>query len=204
MRRIVLGILGVVLVASAASAQSVDEVGYVQGFGGLTFGTAKSGGVFGGEVGINIIENVQIYGTVGQFTNVTPQAVQDALDDIYEPQCEIIFEANCEAEATSRMTFVTFGGKYLFDTGGNVRPYVAAGVGFARIKLKIEEIDFGDITDEFVDDDSDTSGLFEVGGGITVPVGGNMQVDAGYRLLKIFEDDSDLVSRVYGGFGIRF
>jgi len=205
MRRIGLAVLALALTASAASAQGTsDETGYVQGFGGFSFGTAKSGGVFGGEVGVNVMENLQVYGTIGRFTNITPDSLQDALDNDFEPACEDIFQANCEAEAKVRATFLTAGVKYLFPTASGIRPYVAGGLGFVSYKIKIEEVDFGDITDEFTDDPSDTSAVFEIGGGVAVPVGTNMQFDAGYRLLKIFEDETDPVSRVYGGFGIRF
>jgi opacity protein-like surface antigen len=44
---------------------------------------------------------------------------------------------------------------------------------------------------------------FELGGGLMIPVGARGFVDAGYRYTRINGPDIN-VSRVYGGFGVRF
>jgi len=178
---------------SSASAQSAGS-GYVQGFGGFLHGSDATTPMFGAEVGVEVIDNLAIFGNVGLGLNVFPDDEQDALQD----GCDLI---DVECDATARLTFLTGGAKYLFPTGGAVRPYAAAGLGMARLSVKIEAED-EDITDEvIVGDPSSTEALLEVGGGIELPVGGSGKLDVGYRLMKILEDDSDVAHRIYVGFG---
>lgn len=199
MQRTIVGILAVLLMASAASAQTGSGSGYVQGFAGVLRAPDKTTGLFGGEVGFEVIDNLAVFGNIGFGLNIFPDDELDALQD----ECDAV---GADCDATARLTFATGGAKYLFPTGTTVRPYAAGGVGVARRSVKIEA-DGDDITDDVEDlvgELSDTSGLLEVGGGIELAVGGNGMVDIGYRLMKVFEDDSDVGHRVYGGFGWRF
>jgi opacity protein-like surface antigen len=181
---------------SSASAQSAGN-GYVQGFGGFLHVPDKTTPVIGAEVGFEVIENLAIVGNVGFGLNVFPDDELDTLQD----ECDFI---GVECDATARLTFLTGGAKYLFPTGGAVRPYAAGGLGMARVSIKIEADD-EDITDELiVGDPSSTDALFEVGGGIELPVGESGKLDVGYRLMKIFEEDSDIGHRISVGFGWRF
>jgi opacity protein-like surface antigen len=179
-----------------ASAQSNGN-GYVQGFGGFVHDSDTTTPMFGAEVGFEVIDNLAIFGNVGLGLNVFPDDELDALQD----ECDFI---GVECDATARLTFLTGGAKYFFPTGGAARPYAAGGVGIARLSVKIEADD-EDITDDVVvGDSSSTEGLLEVGGGIELPVGGNGNVDVGYRLMKIFEEDSGVAHRIHVGFGWRF
>jgi opacity protein-like surface antigen len=181
---------------SSASAQSTGS-GYVEGFGGFLHGSDATTPMFGAEVGFEVIDNLAIFGNVGLGLNVFPDDELDVLQD----DCDVI---GVECDATARLTFLTGGVKYLFPTGGAVRPYAAGGLGIARLSIKIEADD-EDITDDvIVGDASSTEGLLEVGGGIELPVGSNGKLDVGYRLMKIFEEDSDVAHRVQVGFGWRF
>jgi opacity protein-like surface antigen len=181
---------------SSASAQSAGS-GYVQGFGGFLHVADKTTPVFGAEVGFEVIDNLAIFGNVGLGLNIFPDDELDALQD----ECDF---SGVECDATARLTFLTGGAKYFFPSGAAVRPYAAGGLGMARLSIKIEADD-EDITDDvIVGDPSGTEALLEVGGGIEVPVGGNGKLDVGYRLMKTFEDDSDLGHRISAGFGWRF
>jgi opacity protein-like surface antigen len=181
---------------SSASAQSAGS-GYVQGFGGFMRVDDKTTPAFGAEVGFEIIDNLAIFGNVGLGLNIFPDDELDALQD----DCDAI---GVDCDATARLTFLTGGAKYFFPTGSAVRPYAAGGLGMARLSIKIEADD-EDITDDvIVGDPSSTEGLLEVGGGIELPVGGNGKLDVGYRLMKIFEEDSDIGHRISVGFGWRF
>ena len=181
---------------SLASAQSAGS-GYVQGFGGFLHGSDATSPMFGAEVGFEVIDNLAIFGNVGLGLNVFPDDEQDALQD----ECDLI---GAECDATARLMFLTGGAKYLFPTGGAVRPYAAGGLGMARLSVKIEADD-EDITDDVIaGDPSSTEALLEVGGGIELPVGDSGKLDVAYRLMKIFEDDSDVGHRFHVGFGWRF
>jgi len=103
------------------------------------------------------------------------------------------------------------GVKYRVPTSSSVRPYVLGGAGFGSIKARVTEAKLGDITDLLVADGdvnrSDlqaTKFLFEMGGGVEIPVG-PMYVDTGYRFGKFVGVDEPInVSRAYAGVGYRF
>jgi opacity protein-like surface antigen len=181
---------------SSASAQSTES-GYVQGYGGFLHGSDATTPVFGAEVGFEVIDNLAIFGNVGLGLNVFPDDELDVLQD----DCDLI---GVECDATARVTFLTGGVRYLFPTGGAVRPYAAGGLGMARLSVKIEADDEDITEDVIVGDPSSTEALLEVGGGIELPVASSGRIDVGYRLMKIFEDDSDVAHRIQVGFGWRF
>lgn len=200
MRRFVTVLVGSLTLSlgaiDSASAQSAGGA-YVQGFGGFLHVPEKTTPVIGAEVGFEVIDNLAIFGNVGVGLNVFPGDELDALED----ECDFM---GVECDATARLTFLTGGAKYFFPIGAPVRPYAAGGLGMARVSIKIEADD-DDITDDVVvGDPTGTDALLEVGGGIEVPVGGRGMIDVGYRLMKIFEDDSDVGHRVSVGFGWRF
>ena len=191
-----------VLIAANANAQ---ERGYVQGVGGLTFQSEVSG-LFGGEFGVNVHPNIQIYGQAGRMLNILPKSVQDDLDDAGQA-LRILTGDRWEFDGKAPATYFGGGLKFLIPTNAAVRPYAVAGVGVASVKGSIKEIDLGEILDDLVDegfvDEDDVRGTefaVELGGGVVVPVG-RAQVDLGYRFMRIGEAN---VSRVVGGLGIRF
>lgn len=199
-------IIAAVMCVLAASAAQAQEKGYVQGVGGLTFQSEVSG-LFGGEFGVNVHPSVQIYGQVGRMLNILPKSVQDDLDDAAQ---ELTFFTGDRWEFDGKVPATYFGGgiKVLVPTGSAVRPYILGGVGMANMKASIKEIDLGEIVDDLVDegylDEDDVRGTqfaFELGGGLVIPVGARLQVDAGYRFMRISEVN---VSRFVGGFGVRF
>lgn len=193
MRRIALAVLGMALMAGAASAQTAPSSSYVEAVGGLTFGTDKSSATIGGEYGFNLNERLTIYGQVSQAFNILSGDQADVV--------EFFCATDCDPKVSA--TFVTAGVKYYFPLASGLRPYAAGGVGFVRTKFSADR-NLNDILDRLDIDRSQTNGVFEVGGGLDIPVGANTKVDVGYRLAKLFEDDTDPVHRVYGGFGWSF
>lgn len=196
MTRVVAFVFGILLTASVVSAQSV----YVQGFGGLLRVPDKTTPVVGGEFGVGVLPNLVLFGNAGLGFNIVPE---DDLDD-FEDLCRA---GGVDCDARVRALFGTGGAKYLFDLGGKVRPYAAVGVGAIRTSTKIEA-DGDDITD-LVEDDlgediDETNGLLEVGGGLQIDLAPNVFFDAGYRLMKVFEDDADLAHRFVVGLAWKF
>jgi opacity protein-like surface antigen len=199
-------IMVAVMCVLAASAAQAQDRGYAQGMSGLTF-QSEASGLFGGEFGVNVHRDVLIYGQVGRMLNILPKSVQDDLDDAAQ---ELTFLTGSRWEFDGKVPATYFGGgiKVLVPTGTAVRPYVLGGIGMANMKASIREIDLGEILDDLVDagflDEDDVRGTqfaFELGGGLVIPVGARLQVDAGYRFMRISEVN---VSRFVGGFGVRF
>lgn len=193
MRRIAMAVLGMALIAGSASAQTTAGSSYVEGLGGLTFGTDKTSATIGGEYGYNLNERLTVYGNVSHAFNVLSGDQADIVS--------VFCPTDCDPKVSA--TFVTGGVKYYFPTSSGLRPYAAGGVGFARLKFSADK-SINDILDRLDIDRSETKGLFEIGGGLELPVGTNTKVDVGYRLAKIFQDDTDPVHRIYGGFGWTF
>jgi opacity protein-like surface antigen len=113
-----------------------------------------------------------------------------------------------EFTVTAPAFFGTVGVRYLVPTGAAARPYLQGGVGFANVRFKVEEIDFGDVTDDLVDDgylddDQINKLAIELGGGVIVPIG-RVYFDAGYRFIKLTDAENINISRAYAGFGVRF
>jgi opacity protein-like surface antigen len=197
MRRTAGALMGVMLMAGTGSAQTTDSSGYVAGFAGLARVNQTTSGLFGGEAGFAVTETLEVFGNVGYALNIFPDAEREVLVDGCAP---IV----CDAKA--RMTFFTGGARYSFKAGTALRPYVAAGVGAAHVSITVEADgeDISEDVEDIVGDLTSTNGLFEVGGGIDLPVGANGKIDIGYRLMKLFEEDSDAAHRFYAGFGWKF
>lgn len=190
MKRVVIGFVSamtVVLMAGSASAQEAGG-GYISALGGFTFGgDTKTSPLIGAEGGYAITNELTAYGQLGLSLNMLDKG------DL-EDQCP-----RCDIDASARFTFLTGGVKYAFPLSGSAfRPYVAGGVGFGRLGLKVE-VDGDELADE-----SSTEGLFEFGGGIVIPIGTSNKLDIAYRAMKIFEDDTDVLHRVYASFGWIF
>ena len=199
-------IIAAVVALLIATSSHAQDKGYVQGVGGLTFQSEISG-LFGGEVGVNITRDVQIYGQVGRMINILPKSIQDDLDDAAQ-SLTVLTGDRWQFDGKIPATYFGGGVKLLIPTGARVRPFVTAGVGAATMKASIKEIDLGEILDDLIDegfiDEGDVRGTefaFEFGGGLSIPVGVRMQIEGGYRLMRI---SSINVSRFVGSVGIRF
>lgn len=191
--------------SSGVSAQTTPRT-YASGVAGVTFGT-ESDLMFGGEFGGNVTETIQLFGEVGLMRNVLPRHIQDGLDELADILTLTTGDL-WEFDATVRNTYFGGGVRVMFPRR-ELRPYLLGGLGVAALRLKVTELDFGDITDELVEDGdldnaSETKPMVSLGGGIMVPVGGSTFVDLGYRFHKVFTEESVNISRLYGALGFRF
>jgi opacity protein-like surface antigen len=193
------------LLPGVAVAQS-DTRSYVMGNGGVTFGT-ETAPMVGAQFGTSLGSSLQLYAGGGYYDNVLPGGVQTDLDQAAEALTTVT-GLPWEFDAKARAFCVSGGARYLFDTGSAMRPYVSAGAGFANLKVRVSEVDLGDITEDFVeaglDDATTTKPLVEFGGGVAVPIGGHLYLDAGYKFIKIIDADGANISRAMVGFGARF
>jgi hypothetical protein len=88
-----------------------------------------------------------------------------------------------------------------------VRPYGVGGfgVGYSKLKVKALGMDFSDVlADEFGEDSlSYTKPMFEVGGGVAIPIG-RFYIDASYRFRKALNIDDINMSGIYVGGGVSY
>ena len=187
------------------SVVSAQERGHVAGVVGVTFQT-QSDGVFGGEVAVNVHPILQLYGGVNLMQNVLPRSVQADLDELSQgltTATGTVWDFNASARAVTGVGGV----RLRLPTGSAWRPYALAGAGIANLKLKVSEIDLGDITDDVAQelgaDASTTRPFLELGGGLEIPVGA-LFIDAGYRFGRIVADDGLNMSRVHFSIGANF
>lgn len=198
-------VIGVFCVMTASSAYA-QEGRYVMGVGGVTFGTETSA-VFGAEGGVRMRPNLVVFGEVGRMLNITPQDVQDDLDDAAELlELETGFPWSFDSKIPA--TYFGAGAKYLIPSNGAMNFYVAGSIGVARLTAEIEEEDLGDIVDDLIDegflDEDDvraTKIYFALGGGVEGNIGTRGMFDVGYRFVKISDAN---VSRLTAGVGVRF
>lgn len=185
-------VVAAMLVALPLSA-SAQERGFAAGHVGVTF-QSETALVFGGEFGGAIIPGVAVYGGVGRMQDAMPNDIQDVLD---------ILGTGVEASIPA---FFAMGGVRAGMPTGPIRPYGVFGAGFAQLSADFEYLG-RDITalveDELGESLSETEFAFELGAGVVIPAGSKAFVDAGYRYMRITGSDIN-VSRVYGGFGVRF
>lgn len=170
-----------------------QDRGFVAGQVGVSF-QSETAPVFAGEFGGNIVPSVAIYGTVGRMQDALPNDIQDVLD---------LISAGIDA---SIPTFYGMGGVRAGAPTGPVRPYGVFGVGIAHLSAKIEYLGRNItslIEDELGESLTSNELAFEFGGGVMIPAGSKGFVDAGFRYTRINGADIN-VSRVYGGFGVRF
>lgn len=183
--------------------------GYAMAIGGLTFGT-EAAPLAGGEVAGMVTPWLAVYGTFGYHHNVLPAYIQDAFDDL-STLLSLATGEDWQFTMRTRAWYGLGGAKVFIPTGSTVRPYALGGIGFARLTTTIREIDLGDVTDDIVDlsglDDDDlnpTKPLWEVGGGVSIPLG-RAYVDAGYRYRRLIDVGEPFnISGVYGGVGVSF
>jgi opacity protein-like surface antigen len=207
MRRLLDVLLGAA-VFLAIGTPAWAQGGFVHGLGGVTFGT-ETGPVFGGGGGFNFGQSLQLFGEFGRMGNVLPTQMQEDLDeftDLLSDETGLTVTIDAKVPAIYGMG----GLRYTIPTGGRVRPYVEAAVGFARLSLDIEAevggIDLSElIEDEVGLDETATETLLVLGGGINIAVNDTLGLDFGYRWNGIFTEDPMInASEVYGGVRINF
>jgi Outer membrane protein beta-barrel domain len=196
--------LAVILVLVAASAQAGDR-GFVQGVGGVTFMSDRSG-VFGGEAAFHVTPDLVVFGQAGRMTNVLPRDIQEDIDGA-AALLESFTGRTWHFDAAIRATYVGGGARYFVPAGPRVRLYVTGGAAMIRYAGSLRERELGDVLDEAVSlgiiESGDVEGTeigYEAGGGVLIPAG-RMQVDAGYRLMNVRGVN---ISRAVVGAGFRF
>lgn len=178
------------LIPSSSSAQ---DRGFVSGQAGVSF-QSETATVFAGEFGVNVAPAVAVYGTVGRMQDALPNDIQDLLD---------LLDVGIDASVPA---LFVMGGVRAGAPTGPIRPYVVFGAGVTHLNASFEYLGRNItslVEDELGESLTSNEFSFELGGGVTIPVASKAFADAGYRYTRINGADIN-VSRVYGGFGVRF
>lgn len=200
--------------AGLASAQAADAP---QKFVGVTaqsaFGNVTSQS-FGGEVGITVQQNLQVFFEIGSARDVsTPDLGAGAVliaSALSQTQSGVSFSVKEPA------TFGIGGVRYLFPIADSkLQPYVLGGFGAAKVTQNVKfTVGGNDVTANLsqlgVVLGSDLSGSFSrpmmtLGGGVVYPIWQRVIVDFQFRYGRIFAPDQGInLSRAGLGIGIRF
>jgi opacity protein-like surface antigen len=204
---IVLAALVVCGVPAAAHAQSPQPPlkTELQGFGGMTVGTAQFGSAvtptFGGNVAVDLLPNLQAVGEFGR------------LNDISSPLFDLLEFTNVGVNVAA--WYGEGGVRFITSPGAVARPYGEATFGFARLDASVTGLS-GEV-DEYVNAALDivnsTRPMLGVGGGVKLGRG-NVVMDVGYRYKQITTGNTVAsllnlnkpyhINQVRIGIGIRF
>jgi opacity protein-like surface antigen len=175
MKRVILAAAMAVIcgVPSIARAQANSEV---QGFGGMTVGTATFGSAvsptFGGRVAVGLTPHIQAIGEAGR------------LADISSPLFDLLDFTNIGVRVSA--WYGEGGVRFIASPNSSIRPYTEATAGFARLNAGISGLSGS--TDAFVNTALNvlnrTQPMLGVGGGVQLGHG-PLMLDAGYRYKQI-------------------
>jgi opacity protein-like surface antigen len=200
-------------VAQAQTAPAQPDTWYVQALADGAFGNANSQ-AYGGEVGITVMPDVQVFVEGGRVNNVAGATVGAAAQLIVTALGQT--QSNVGVSVKEPATFGVAGIRYLIPvTGTRLQPYVMGGIGIAKVKQDVKFTVGGtDVTAGLpqlgVQLGTDLSGDFTkamltLGGGVAVPVWERVVIDLHYRYGRIFAPDQGInVSRAGIGLGVRF
>ncbi len=192
-------VFGVLLLSAPAHAQTG---GQVQGFGGTTFGTTATSPTFGAALAFPVGDHMQIIAEGGRLTDIKAPLLGTALD--------------FSSVSVDMAAWYGEGGvRFIGSRHSNVRPYVEATAGMARLKPSVG-LDgwLGAVTNTGLAFLGSTEPMVGAGAGVMLQ-GGPVTVDIGYRYKKIVADsalssafslgdDGFDVNQVRIGLGLRF
>ena len=212
MKRIVVGMGLLVLLAAPASAQTEDR-GFVRALVGATVG-AGPGAVFGGAVGFRASEKLQILGEFGRMTNLMPSSVIDEIE-IAAASAAQTLGGKHSSDAKARATYGLVGARYNVGMVSGALTFVELGVGAANVKSSVtavirgSETLQGDISNlvstSFTRSTPATKAAVMVGGGIVLGVTQHTAVEVGYRYVRVATSDPGInASKIYGGYRFGF
>ena len=173
--------LALSMLPATASAQA--ERGFVQGFGGFTFGDPSLQPTFGGKVATNLTPNIQLVGDIGYMHDVLPSELDLVL---------ALVPVDIRSSA-----FVAEGGvRVIARRGSPVRGCGEVLAGAARLSTAVD-LGFGGglvagLVDNVLNAFDRTEPVVTFGTGVVFQ-GDALFVDVGYRYTRIFADPFGLV-----------
>lgn len=224
--------LALLAFALPLSAQSADSPRlFLTGFGGAG-ATQHASPFFGGVVGVNVSEFVQLTADVGRIQNAEPRFTHTDLGIIKNEAASEGIVASATAKVPTN--YYSVGVRVRTADRWRVRPYALAHGGFAHMSPKptftFDGLDVTSLLMSDIGDDpndpytvkkafrEETRPMATVGAGFTTAVTDRVQVDFGYKLSGIFikkdylqdfqgsphAHDRILTHRLYAGLGLVF
>jgi opacity protein-like surface antigen len=205
---------GVARAQTLRTMPAADDHGvYAQVLVDAAFGNVSSQS-YGGEVGMTVWPNVQIFIEGGRVNNVASSSFFDAAQAIAGSLSQT--QSGVGFSAKEPVAFGDAGLRYIVPIAdSSVQPYVMAGFGIARVtqnaKFTVNGTDVtGNLAQYGIVLGTDLSGAFTkplltLGVGVSLPVWERVAVDLHYRYGRVFVSDSGInVSRAGVGLGVRF
>ena len=189
--------------AQTAPAPVTADSGYVEVVMQSAFGNVTSQS-YGGEIGITVAKNVQVFVEGGQTRNVAPAALGTNAQTIAGALA--LTQSNVGFSVREPVTFVAGGVRYLIPvTGSSLAPYLLGGFGMARgrrdVKFTVGSTDVTTSLQQFgIVLGTDLSGDFTrpmlvLGGGVAWPVWQQLVLDLQLRFGRIFAEGSGTVAQ---------
>jgi opacity protein-like surface antigen len=219
MRLCVAVVVGAMTLAGIAQAQtrqtsaSSDQIGYAEFTAQASFGNVTNHS-FGGEIGINVRPDLQLFVEGGRIGDVATPAISQAAAQIAAALSQ--FQTSPVGYSVKQpVTFGAAGVKYYPPVQSPVQPYVMGGLGLAKVeqnfRVTIGATDVTGTLDQYgVTLGTDLSGdftklLLVLGGGVTYSVWHPLVLDLQYRYGRIFAEDQAINTHRAGiGIGVRF
>jgi opacity protein-like surface antigen len=194
------------------SAAPPPTRGYLEAFGQSAFGNVTSQ-AYGGEFGITVATDVQVFAEVGQIKNVASSELGTNAD-LIAGVLRQVQNATVTFTAKQPVTFGIGGVRYLIPTSIAARPYVLGGFGIARVSndvtFQFDGTDASSAIAQYVTLGRDLSGAstkptLSLGAGLAWPVWQHLVIDLQYRYGYIFADPKGIsTNRAGAGVGVRF
>jgi opacity protein-like surface antigen len=191
----------------AQEGQGQDPRGYVAALGGFATSLGTSGNTTGDlrfEGGVRVAPHVMVTATLGRFADLQP----DLQPTLASTTASLAGQGIIVTGSGSLPAWYGTGGvRAEIPVGSHVLPYILASVGIARLNPSPSYIyssgiipgatNFSagdDVTPSLIASGSvatltpSTAPMFTVGGGVQIPVGPRVAIDAGYRYSRINAD----------------
>jgi opacity protein-like surface antigen len=201
-------------VAQAQTGSAPDPAGrgYAEVVAQSAFGNVTSQS-YGGEIGVTVRPQLQIFVDAGRVANVAPNAFGASALLIAGFLSQT--QSNVVMTAREPVTFGLAGARYLVGSSSKLQPYILAGGGVAVVKKQVTfSVGGTDVTGNLQQygivlgsdlSGSETKPMLTLGGGATWPLGDRLVIDLQYRFGRVFASEGGInVSRAGGGIGLRF
>jgi opacity protein-like surface antigen len=215
MKRILAGVVGMLIASGAAYAQTSDATFYLQGMVQSAFGNVTSQS-YGAEGGYFITPHIAAFAEVGHVLDTAPSELGAAAQKIASGLAQQT-SSTVGYSVRQPVSFGAAGIRYGFAGTPKVQPYVLGGFGGASVKKDVTFTVGGtDVTSSlgsapyYTTLGTDLAGtvtrpMFEIGGGLNYHAIASLRIDLGYRYSRVFTDPSATdVNRVGVGIGMTF
>jgi opacity protein-like surface antigen len=195
--------------AGHAQAQPPDHRGFVQGIGGVTFGTEPSR-IAGGGVGFAISPRVHLTVEGGWMGDVLPRSIRRDVDQLMREATDDL-GVSVRAEVKAPAAYWATGVRLRLAEGQRVIPFLSLTAGTARIDPDIAIVVDGmrltldrEMKEE-VDLRAESRPLMGLGAGIELLAARRLGLEFGYEYKRIFTRDPAVnTHRLVAGLNVKF